>query len=334
LVVAWLLLCAWAMSGARGEVVFDNSEHYLTNYYASLLEFGDELVLDGSARTVSTFQFEYFGAFLRTGDETVRIRFYDNTGPGRFAAPNNLLFDSGSLPIFSGLNTVPLTGLSVAVPSRFTWTAEFDGLSGVAGDEAGLVFYHPPIVGRSGRDFWQKQGNGWVLLSFPNLDPAANFGVRVLAGPEPDIRLVSLRRAAGGGWELRATGPIGARAAVQATSDLTTWRELAEFTFTNSVHVYVDRSAGAASERFYRIGPQLQAMPVYRIEAARMLAGGIFELQVRGVPSKRIVTQASGDLVSWTNISTNVFHFTSDRLTVLDRQAGALGQRFYRVQAP
>ncbi len=161
----------------------------------SNLEYGDEITLAGTERLVTDFIFEYFGDFTQTLSEFARVRFYANDGPGRYPAPKTVLFDSGLFRLNEGYSTKWLSGLSVLVPNTFTYAIEFTGLTGAEDDRAGLLLYHPPSIGSSFRDFWELIDGTWTLSHFGGntFKPEANFGVRVVAVPEPSaLALLSL----------------------------------------------------------------------------------------------------------------------------------------------
>jgi hypothetical protein len=182
------------MATARAEFIYDNSDTGGTNVYYSAVEFGDEVLLAGTERVVSEFLFEYYGDFTAVGDETARLRLYKNDGPKTSdgaGTPATVLFDSGTFSISPDYQTKKFTGLSVTVPTDMTWTIEFGGLTGTAGDRAGLVFRHTPSVGTSFDDFWLRQNNNWQLFSWGG-NPVANFAARIVGGAEPTS--VSIRR--------------------------------------------------------------------------------------------------------------------------------------------
>ena len=262
---------SWLTVPVRSEIVFDNSSNYLTNYWPSLLEYGDEIQLAGSARLVTNFVFEYFGSFTREGDETARIRFYKNDGPGRYPGPGTLLYDSGPFAIFSGLNAAPLNGLAVKVPDDFTWTVQFGGLTGLPGNQVGLPFYDPPTVGFSYRDFWQKTdptglaGRGWDLLSFPNFDPVANFAARVQATtevqPPATVKLNRGKKKTNGHFEFELAGASGQSIVIQASSDLVNWTNVSTNMISADSINYDDGDADNFAVRFYRVNVRGQQQP-------------------------------------------------------------------------
>ena len=138
-------------------IVYDNTAatSYLGKFFASNNEFGDEINLAGAARTITEFKFEAFANLSTTGDDVVRFRIYSNSS-GVGAAPQTLLYDSntadapGGILLINGLNTITVGGLSLNVPGKITWTAEFN-VNGVSGtgvaDTAGLNLYSPATIG-------------------------------------------------------------------------------------------------------------------------------------------------------------------------------------------
>lgn len=193
------------LARVEGAAVYDNVTTPLVDTngiqlaHYSAREFGDEINLAGNQRIITDFLFEYYGDFTQALGKTARLRFYQNDGPGRYPAPQTLLYDSGAFFLGTGYNTKWLSGINVTVPDTFTWTVEFSGLTGQLSDRAGLLFYHPPTLGSSARDFWERIDGLWVLSHFggSTFKPEANFGARVIAVPEPAV------------WILAALGGLG-----------------------------------------------------------------------------------------------------------------------------
>jgi hypothetical protein len=169
------------------------------------LEFGDEISLAGTARVVTSFVFEYFGDFVpgTNPDASAVVRFYANDGgflPGTsITKPNTLLWESQPIQILAQFREVTLTTPNVVVPDRMTWSIEFTGLAGTAGNGAGLTISDPVTVGAvlpasGGRtvigsysDYWGQtdplRADSWALF---NIDPdKANFHAKLTAVPEP-----------------------------------------------------------------------------------------------------------------------------------------------------
>src|SRR5438093_1435281 len=121
-----ILFCA-SIFAQTPVVVYEDSTNYSGKFNLSANEYGDEILLDGSARIVTQLQFEYVGNFTPQGDEAARVRFYANTGPGWKGSPQYLTPASPPLwetviPVSGGLNTATITVPNIKVPGRFTWT--------------------------------------------------------------------------------------------------------------------------------------------------------------------------------------------------------------------
>jgi len=166
-----------------GAVVYDNTASGTNNaYYSSTFEFGDQIDLAGTERTVTDFSFYARLNASVLGSQSVVFRFYDNTGTG--GSPGALLFQSTPQAMALGSQTFSVSGLAVTVPNSFTWTVTFSSLG--VGDDAGLLIYNPPTIGSSLNDFWQSDSGGaWSLMQVNGGLTPANFAARVTAVPEP-----------------------------------------------------------------------------------------------------------------------------------------------------
>lgn len=197
----FFVLLAFAARPAHAQVIYDNSGGSGTNVYYSLLEYGDEIILGGTERTITQFQFEYFGDFVSSSVASARIRIYRMDGPlttgkNPFPTPGTVLYDSGPFSVQPGYQTKVFSGLSVAVPDDLTWTIQFNGLVGGIGDEAGLIFRSPPSVGDYFDDMWLKTGGVWNTFTWGG-KPVANFAARITAGGITTGPSVSIRRDSG-----------------------------------------------------------------------------------------------------------------------------------------
>jgi hypothetical protein len=201
---SWTILAAVAISvggGVGAEIVYNNSTNDLyTRFNPGQAEVGDEIILSGSSRTITTFVLQYWAVGLG-GGETARVRFYANNGtnapadPG-ILVPNSLLFDSGNFSIadtarstlvFTDFITGAATPLTTDLPDSFTWSVQFYGTDG-AGESAGVDLYSPPTVGGNHIDYWDNAGSFDWRLRFITVDgtnPPASFGALVEAIPEP-----------------------------------------------------------------------------------------------------------------------------------------------------
>ncbi|MGA1014747.1 MAG: hypothetical protein ACO3VS_06350, partial [Limisphaerales bacterium] len=162
LVAAALVGIAFAAQ-AQTEVVYDNSSDPILGTFApsdKSLEFGDQIVLDGSSRIVTEFRLEYYSSEA-AGDATVRFR--SNSGPN--LEPADILFESATIPLQANFNTINIEGIGVPISGdTFTFTIEFD----VAGtQDVGLILRNPPSVGSSFDDVWvntQLSNGAWNLV--------------------------------------------------------------------------------------------------------------------------------------------------------------------------
>lgn len=175
---------AWAFGtpqardiGAVEALVYDN---WTNNLHQILdpgqVEVGNQIALDGTERFASRLAIEYWGTNATqstfAGNVTAEVRFYLNNGPAVSgqAAPGTVIYDSGPISVsatakgalvlqdFNLGAVVPLQG---ALPSTFTWTVLFSGLSGQ--DAAGLSWYGPPVTGQAASGYWALGQSGWSL---------------------------------------------------------------------------------------------------------------------------------------------------------------------------
>jgi hypothetical protein len=114
---------------------------------------GNEVTLAGTARTVTEFQFNYYGGPNVLGT----LRFYANDGHA--GAPKTLLFDSGPFTVDVGQDLEKtLSGLHVHVPDTFTWMLSYTNHN--EDDSLALLCSGPPSVGTCKR-MWLQSGTGF-----------------------------------------------------------------------------------------------------------------------------------------------------------------------------
>lgn len=192
LLIAVVVLCFWSVTTTAQQIIYNNITQYLETYETDTREYGDQVHLAGTARTVTQFSFRYFGDFTATGDEQAIIRFYANDRPydDFRQQPGTVLWESGYFPISPGqqLKTLQVSsaGSEVLVPDIFTWTVDFEGVEG--GESAGLLLYGPPSVGSSFNEFWMRTGpNRFDSFRYPGGMPRGDFYAQIIAVPEPGI---------------------------------------------------------------------------------------------------------------------------------------------------
>jgi hypothetical protein len=177
-----------ALGSGRAEVIYDNTQFLLSGYAGETREYGDQLDLEGTARTVTELTFYYYGDFVSDGDEGVKVRLYSNETPYDLfrQSPTKLLYESGNMPIKQGYNIRTINKLNIKIPGNtVTVTFEFKGLTGE--EVAGVLLYGPPTIGSSFNEFWGKSATGsWSPFLYSTTDPArkANGAIKLVAKPE------------------------------------------------------------------------------------------------------------------------------------------------------
>ncbi len=188
---------------AGAEIVYNNSTNYVMRFDPGLAEVGDEIILDGTARTVTTFVFEYWGVNL--SGATAQLRFYANDGTNAPAGldifvPETLLFESDPFAISDTTGATLVfdeteLGGGVVVPDSFTWSVQFFGTDDGVGESAGVNIYSPPTVGGNYLEYWDNAGSfDWQYrtITVDGTNVPASFGALVEAVPEPSACLLGL----------------------------------------------------------------------------------------------------------------------------------------------
>jgi hypothetical protein len=190
--------------------IFNNSVNDLsTRFNPGTYEVGDEILLAGTDRWLTGFDFEYWGTNTANptafaGTILAQVRLYENNGalvppvtgypsPGTTPFYDSGWFSLGSPTERSTMNFTTADfpgGLPIFVPADdITWSIQFAGMG--ATDSVGLDIYSPPTVGGDYPDYWENNG-GWLLLT--NSVPM-DFGARFYAQatiPEPSSVTLSI----------------------------------------------------------------------------------------------------------------------------------------------
>lgn len=326
----WFLLA----SGGYAEIIYDNTQTDFNDMFyppvPGTIEYGDEVVLGGQARTLTEFQFQYFGEFpASVTNATARIRIYSNDGPGApgFEEPGTLLYESPLQHLFHGFNVLTLAGLSVFVPHDFTWTVEFAGISGNYPYRAGLSFFNPPTVGSSFNDFWSKNASGWQAMHFPNYIPYANFAARIIAAPDPPLKLISVQNLGNGSNKLRIQAPSYHGGFVEVSLDQTNWTTMDCFLSLGQPVELIDSQVPAAEQRYYRVNAI--ADPVLHFRSSSVNTNRQMQLHLAGTPGRLFVIDSSPDLAHWNPIATN--YFTSVFADFTDWGSTNFNTRYYQA---
>jgi hypothetical protein len=340
-----LMFLALTVSG-RAEIVYDNVQDYGDTFYPGPpggdAEFGDQLQLAGTGRTITQFQFEYFGEFSPTGDETVRVRIYANDGPGQVFDPNaqppvtipnteqpgTLLYESELLPVYPLWNTLTLRGLSIKVTNTITWTVKFSGgLNGTYNHRAGLTFYDPPTVGFSYDDFWIKLEGQWMLWHFPGSNPMANFSARVYADPGTPWEMTLAPQSTNGQYHLTLNGAAYQFGDLAYSTNLIDWNLLERFVFLGKPLDYPQFEIPAFGQRYYRLALVTNVEP--QVVSATHQTNGSYRLEVEGWPGQSFLLEASSDSNFWIPIHASTL--TGSRYRYTHESADAFEQKYYRA---
>ena len=173
-------------------VVYDNATNAVFSggqqlFYSSANNYGDEITLAGTDRTLTSMQLYYYFSGAAPGTASAIVRLYDNTGTLPAGSPGGLLFTSDPITLSPGYNNQGIdfttANPAVTVPDTFTWTIQFSNLGT---DQAGLLVYSPPTVGTSPSDFWEFVGGSWQTMGITG-QPRADFAAQFTAVPEPGV---------------------------------------------------------------------------------------------------------------------------------------------------
>jgi hypothetical protein len=185
----------WMGIGAplRAAIIFNNSTNDLrTRFDPGTSEVGDEIILGGPERYLTSFSFEFWGtngidSGSFAGIVEARVRFYQNNGPlfHGYPSPGTNFYDSDWFQIFATPRSTenfsmgsdfPWTGLFLPVTSNMTWSVQFTGMRG--SDTVGVDLYSPPVVGQGQDypDYWLNIGGGLWELRTNNLGVHMDFG--------------------------------------------------------------------------------------------------------------------------------------------------------------
>lgn len=195
------------------EVIYRNGSDPLIGYYSpdnNLLEYGDELELDGTSRFLSSIKLEYFSSEA-TGSAVIRVRemngdLLPGTGPMTYK-PGSIIYESPSISLVNHLNTIYIQHEDIPLgsrdgdnpllpsgkdPSKNSNILVSLQLSGLAPDQqVGALLRNPPTHGQSADDIWISDTAGdWALATIPGA--SANFAIEVVAVPEPSSILLAI----------------------------------------------------------------------------------------------------------------------------------------------
>jgi hypothetical protein len=195
--IALFCLCLWSIPTYSQLIGYRDDSDSSHQHFGGITEFGDEIVLAGTARILTKFSFDYYANFLPGTNKGAIIRFYGNPGPAwkgnsDYQLPStDPIWVSPLIPLNQGYYTAELEVPSIRVPDHLTWTIEYKNITqgaffttnGVVNDIAGLLIYGFPSMGISYDDFWEFLPDGWTPVRLVGITKN-NFGASATLVPE------------------------------------------------------------------------------------------------------------------------------------------------------
>ncbi|MDB6111929.1 MAG: conserved repeat domain protein, partial [Pedosphaera sp.] len=146
------------------------------------------------------------------------------------------------------------------------------------------------------------------------------------------VRFLSEQRLPGGGFQLTVLGRLAQSYALFASTNLSDWTPITNFTCTDLPTVLIDPAATSFKLRFYRLGPQSAiSQPSLEFGAPPLAANGV-NLVLKGFAGITYQLQTSTNLNDWFALT----NFTSSSVLMPLRDPSATNDRcrFYRVTIP
>lgn len=301
-------------------LVYDNIFNTDGNYFGMEVEFGDEVILSGTARTFSQFQLEYFGEFTPAGKHKAVIRFYENDGTEvhpNVKAPGTLIFESRSLPLKPGRNAIDIkaglngVAIDMELPNVFTWTVALEGFDDPE-DDFGIFLSDPVRIGRSFKDFWayDPETDDFGPRLFTD-NTAANFSQRVFAtggeaGEVNETIVVKPFRfeitdfdTASGNWSFLVDGTEKTRFTLESSSDLDKWTTIVSLSLGKNPLPLTFQFPLNGDQIFFRTlyaDPKLDGIVVDRSSPVK----GLVDVKVLGDIGLKVRLEWTSDFTEWT----------------------------------
>jgi hypothetical protein len=181
---------------AQASYIYNNSTNDLGQRLVASdgLWFGDELILDGTDRFMTHFDFQFWATNTSGLTIDVELRLQDGTPYNGYPSPGTLIYGYYGF----GLSDTPRSTLNFDIADLDLFDGLGDGGTYIAGNvltlairfnnigsgQAGVDLYTPVDVGGSYPDYWQFVSGQWQLTT-NNVFSTVNFGARIEAIPEP-----------------------------------------------------------------------------------------------------------------------------------------------------
>ncbi|MDA1275950.1 MAG: immunoglobulin domain-containing protein, partial [Verrucomicrobia bacterium] len=138
------------------------------------------------------------------------------------------------------------------------------------------------------------------------------------------LQIVTVRRLADLTAELLLTGPVGAKAIVEVSNDLSEWIVLANLTVPSLTFTHIDPDAKTLDARFYRVLHYVRLLKMTRG------AGDAVELEVDGGEGLNVQIETTDDFGLWTVLGTA--RVQNGKVQFNDPNAVGKAVQFYRLQ--
>jgi len=158
-----------------------------------------------------------------------------------------------------------------------------------------------------------------MILSDPAVVAVEPIGIGTAV-----LQIVSVRRLADRTAELLLTGPVGAKAIVEVSNDLSEWIVLANLTVPSLTFTHNDPEAQTLEARFYRV--------LHFVRLLKMTRGArdAVELEVDGGEGLNVQIETTDDFGQWTVLGTA--RVQNRKVQFNDPNASAKDVQFYRLQ--
>lgn len=198
-------------------------------------------------------------------------------------------------------------------------------------DLAGPVGRDVLVEGTTNSLVWSALSTNRLVsgsASYTVRSPATNLNFRVSLVPLL-LQITSVTRSALGQNVVTFEGESGVSFQIDRSFDGVLWTLWHEGFASHGKMSYTDEATVPATAR-YRV-KALDTPPILA-SVGSYVGTGAFRIDAVGSAGQPFLVEASGDLVRWTPVFTNVFSFTTGQMTYIDTNVVSNPRRFYRVR--